>query len=127
MTDVFLTDERAVHRALAEEGDQVTLIVSRASARLLARVLMDRVDAVVKGAPDVPEEVTPNEAARMLGVSRPQIRKMMDQGELPFRMVGSHHRISLEAIESFRLADDARRDVAMQALADLQNELGLTE
>jgi excisionase family DNA binding protein len=38
-------------------------------------------------------EVSPSEAAMMLGMSRPQVRKLLDEGVLLFRMVGTHHRI----------------------------------
>jgi excisionase family DNA binding protein len=38
-------------------------------------------------------EVSPSEAAMMMGMSRPQVRKLLDEGVLSFHMVGTHHRI----------------------------------
>jgi excisionase family DNA binding protein len=73
------------------------------------------------------EEVTPTRAAELLGVSRPHVRRLMDRGELPFRMVGSHHRLPLDAVEAFRERERARRADALADLSELQNELGLTE
>ena len=51
------------------------------------------------------EEVTPTEASVMLDMSRPQVRRMMDRGMLPFRMVGTHHRIRVSDIHAFNQAD----------------------
>ena len=72
-------------------------------------------------------EVTPAEAAALLGVSRPQIRKFMDEGKLGFRMVGTHHRIPLESIEAFRSWEREQMTKGMEDLSRLQNELGLFE
>jgi len=73
------------------------------------------------------KELSPTEAAQMMGMSRAQVRKLLDQGSLPFRMVGSHHRIRLDAIHQWLEIEDARQETAMAELIALQNELGLTE
>lgn len=72
-------------------------------------------------------EVTPAEAAALLGVSRPQVRKFMDEGKLGYRRVGAHHRIPLESIEAFRVGEREQRRAGMEELSRLQNELGLLE
>jgi excisionase family DNA binding protein len=73
------------------------------------------------------EEVTPTEAAAMLGLSRPQVRELMERGALPFRMVGAHHRIRVADVERFHEAERKRRRAAMSRLTELENELGLFE
>jgi excisionase family DNA binding protein len=72
-------------------------------------------------------EVTPAEAAVLLGMSRPQVHKLLDQGLLPFRKIGTHHRIRVSSIRGFLAAERPRRREALADLADLQDELGLTE
>ena len=100
--------------------------MSRSTVELLAQLM----DARAQGRLVITQtksEVTPAQAATMLGMSRPHIRRLMDQGALEFRMVGAHHRISIASIEAFRAAEHTRRGPALAELADLQNELGLTE
>lgn len=127
MVEAIARDVRAVHRALAGNGEEVRMSLSRQTAELVARV----VDAQARGEHVLitrgNAEVTPNQAAELLGVSRPQVRKMMELGTLEFRKVGSHHRISVASIQGFLEAERPRRKRALADLAELQNDLGLTE
>ncbi|MFT4233985.1 MAG: helix-turn-helix domain-containing protein [Microbacterium sp.] len=127
MTDVLTRDADALHRALVGAGDEVKVSVSRETAEWLARI----VDARSRGQRIVVTrgraEVTPAEAAALLGVSRPQVRKFMDEGKLGFRMVGAHHRIPMESIEAFQAWEREQMTKGMEELSRLQNELGLFE
>lgn len=65
----------------------------------LAIMLEGLLDAVRRGA-DVTllasdKELTPNQAAQLLGVSRPHLVKIMDRGLLAYRLVGSNRRIAM--------------------------------
>jgi excisionase family DNA binding protein len=71
-------------------------------------------------------EVSPTEAAVLLAMSRPQVRKLMDRGLLEFRKVGTHHRIRVSSIRAFLETERERRREALAELAVVQNELGLT-
>lgn len=126
MAEALARDVRELRRALAGRGDTVEVSVSREAAELFARVVDARVHGGNVFVTKRDAEVTPNQAADLLGVSRPQVRKMMDAGALEFRMVGSHHRIQVSSIQAFLDAERPRRARALMDLADLQNELGLT-
>lgn len=126
MTVTSARDVQELRRALAGQGDTVELSVSRETAELLARVVDARAHGGHVLVTKRDAEVTPNQAADLLGVSRPQVRKMMDAGALEFRMVGSHHRIPVSSIQAFLDVERPRRARALADLADLQNELGLT-
>lgn len=79
------------------------------------------------------EEGTPRadpslaEAARMLGMTRAQVDALLALGLLEQRALGDHVRITIASIEAYRESERARSREAMGDLADLQNELGLTE
>lgn len=127
VTEMLARDVEAVHRALEAGGDEVQVSLSRETAELLARVVDARSHGqqvlITRGH----AEVTPSEAAELLGMSRPQVRKLMDQGALDFRKVGAHHRIRVASIRAFLDTERPRRREALEDLADLQDELGFTE
>jgi hypothetical protein len=60
-------------------------------------------------------------------MSRPQVRKLLDQGKLPFRLVGTRQRIPVAVVRAALDIESKRRRAAMAELVALQNELGLTE
>jgi hypothetical protein len=63
------------------------------------------------------QEVSPNDAASVLGISRPLVVHRMDIGDLPFRYVGKHRRAKLKDVLALKLRIDTQR-AAMEALAD---------
>jgi excisionase family DNA binding protein len=127
MTDLLMRDAVALHRALAEPGSDVSVELSRGTAELVSRLI----DAQARGEEIVISpgnaEVSPTEAAVLLAMSRPQVRKLMDRGLLDSRKVGTHHRIRISSIRAFLDAERSRRREALSELAAVQNELGLTE
>ena len=126
MSDLLARDTAALHHALEQGGDEVRVSVSRSTAELLAQLMDARAQGRLVVAQNA-DEATPAQAAAMLGKSRPQVRRLMDQGALGFRKVGTHHRIPVASIEAFRATERSRRAADLAVLADLQNELGLTE
>jgi excisionase family DNA binding protein len=71
------------------------------------------------------EEVTPNEAGEYLNVSRPYVTKLMDEGVLPYRQVGSHRRIPFADLAAYRERERARARKSMKDLTRQSEELGL--
>jgi excisionase family DNA binding protein len=70
-------------------------------------------------------EMTPNEAADFLNVSRGTVTKLMDDGTLPFRSVGTHRRIPTAAVIAFDLKQRAQADAALNELTHVSQEMGL--
>ena len=68
------------------------------------------------------QELSPNDAASILGISRPLVVHRMDVGELPFRYVGKHRRATLRDVLTLKTKTDAQR-AAMEALADDAEDL----
>lgn len=72
-------------------------------------------------------ELSTFEAAEILNVSRPHVTKLLERGEIPFQMVGSHHRVKLADVLTYQTQQRQRSLEAMRELTKLSQELGLYE
>ena len=70
-------------------------------------------------------ELTTQEAADMLNVSRPHLAKLLEGGALPFHKTGKHRRIRFADLMSFKAAQDRASAQAMEELAKQAQELQL--
>lgn len=62
------------------------------------------------------EELTTQAAANKLGTSRPYLVKLLEQGKMPFHMVGSHRRVYLKDLVAYQKKRDQERRAAMDDL-----------
>lgn len=67
-------------------------------------------------------ELSPEQAAAVLGISRPLVVKRMEDGRLPFRYVGAHRRCRLADVLKL-LEDERRKREALEQLADDTEDL----
>ncbi|MFM7180765.1 MAG: helix-turn-helix domain-containing protein [Verrucomicrobiales bacterium] len=63
------------------------------------------------------EEISPREAAEMLGVSRPFAARLFDEGQIPSRRVGTHRRAFVKDVVAYRECQHAARKKALDELA----------
>lgn len=64
-------------------------------------------------------DVTTQEAAMFLNVSRPYLVRLLDQGKIPFHKVGTHRRIRFEDVVAYK---EARRHASHKALRELAEQ-----
>lgn len=70
-------------------------------------------------------ELTTQEAADLLGISRPSLVKLLDQGAIPFRTIGVHRRLRAIDVLAHRKTRDTKRRRALDKLAAENQRLGL--
>jgi excisionase family DNA binding protein len=63
--------------------------------------------------------LTTVEAAEFLNISRPSLTRLLNEGQLPYQMVGTHKRIQLEDLITYR---DAQRQKSLEIMRELAGE-----
>jgi excisionase family DNA binding protein len=70
------------------------------------------------------KELTTQQAAGILNVSRPYLIQLLETGKIPFRRVGNRRRIALPAILKFRSEEARRREAILDQMVREAQELG---
>jgi excisionase family DNA binding protein len=111
-------------RAMDFESEP-TVKIPASAARLLIQILdeMSRGNAV-KIVP-VHAELTTQETADLLNVSRPTLIQMLEQGLIPYRKVGTHRRVPFAKAIEYKRKLEADRRAALAELVAYDQELGL--
>jgi excisionase family DNA binding protein len=127
-TDVARALLRALKRLQRSRGASITiqerpvrLSAAMVRAMIAAAKLMSEGHAVDVVPAD--EEVSAQQAADLLKVSRPYLLNLVKKGILPCRMVGSHHRIPMDAVIAYR-REQAPRRRSLEALTAETQDLG---
>ena len=102
-------DDRVELRVMRKDGgDQTVSLLEDVLGHLL------RGERIAVLAED--QELSPNDAASILGLSRPSVVHRMDVGDLPFHYVGKHRRARLKDVLALKSKVDVQQ-VALNALA----------
>jgi excisionase family DNA binding protein len=104
-------------------GEDLTLPFS--AIRLLKDILAEMAQGHAVKLVPVRAELTTQQAADLLSVSRPYLIGLLEEGKIPFRLVGQHRRVRLDDLMTYKgKDDDARRRIADELTANAQ-ELGM--
>ena len=101
------------------------LVLPTSALRLLVDILGElALGNAVKVVP-VHAELTSQEAADLLNVSRPHLVKMLEDGAIPFTKTGRHRRVRFSDLMAFKQRRDEQSQEAMEALVQQAQELGM--
>ena len=105
-------------------GDQV-LTLPRAATRLLSTVLTEMAAGNAVTLIPVHAEMTTQEAADYLNVSRPFLVGLLEAGEIPYRKVGSRRRVQFRDVKAYKDKTDREREKVLDTLAAQAQDLGM--
>ncbi|MFE9582368.1 helix-turn-helix domain-containing protein [Nocardia sp. NPDC006044] len=110
---------------MQEHPGEEALVLPREAVSLLAFILAQAAEG--RGVSVVPShaELTTQQAADMLNVSRPYVVALLEGGEIPFRLVGRHRRVRYEDLKAYQLQHEAKSKNAADELARLGQTLDI--
>ena len=71
--------------------------------------------------------MTTQETADYLNVSRPYVVKLLNEGAMPFQMVGNQRRIRREDVVAYKKKQDDASYAALAQLQEISQEIGLDD
>ena len=120
LAHLMQTQETVHLKAKGNDDEEMTEITLSGNLALLVRKVLQ---AVAQGQPvtilPLQAELTTNQAADLLGVSRPFLIKLLEAGQIAFRQVGTKRRIPVSDLLRYRDENRAKR---LETLTALQGE-----
>jgi excisionase family DNA binding protein len=110
---------------VADGGREASVVVPRAAFELFVRILGEMANGNAVTIVPVHAELTTQQAAELLNVSRPYMVKLLEEGKIPFRTVGTRRRVRFEDLVRYRQQDDADRERVVEELTAEAQRLGL--
>src|SRR6266545_3568423 len=105
--------------------DETTLALPASAVRLLVNILEEMARGNAVTLIPVHAELTTQQAADMLNISRPSLIQLLEENKLEYRRVGTHRRVRFEALMRYRRQADEARRAALDELAAYDQELGI--
>jgi excisionase family DNA binding protein len=110
---------------LDADNSGTTLQIPGLSLRLLVDILAQIANGNAVTVAPVHTELTTQQAADILNVSRPYLVKLLEERKLPYRRVGNRRRVLLADLLAYKRIDDADRRAIAEELTSEAQRLGL--
>jgi len=116
----------SVRIQLLEDGAEAETVTVPASAlRLFLHLLTEMSQGNAVTLIPTHAELTTQQAADLLNVSRPYLVKLLDEGKMPFRTVGKYRRVRFDDLMAYKRKDDEARTKVLDQLTAEAQELGM--
>ncbi len=128
---------RALAKKLGQSGDNMkvrvegpsgkgeTVTIPKTAFRLFVAILAEMANGNAVRIIPHQAELTTQEAAELLNVSRPYLVRLLDDKRIPFHRVGTHRRILFKDVMAYKAQHRRARKDTLDRLSKLDQELGL--
>lgn len=126
LSEQKLGPRSSVRVRVMTDGDKgETLTVPTSAVRLFLHLLTEMARGNAVTLIPTHAELTTQQAADLLNVSRPYMVKLLDEGKLPSRTVGKFRRVRFDDLMAYKNRDDEARLKVLDQLTAEAQELGM--
>jgi excisionase family DNA binding protein len=123
LIDHVLAEHTVKPRLVGPDGETIELPES--VFHLLSQVVHDLAEGRMVTIVPRDQELTTQEAADLLNVSRPHLVKLLERGEIPYSKTGTHRRIRFVDAMAYKARRDEQRKEGLARLTRMSQGLGL--
>lgn len=122
---IMATKEEVQKVTIQSDGEVTKIELPMSAVRLFMDILSNLSQGNAVQVVPVHAELTTQEAADLLMVSRPYLIKLLNDGKISFRKVGTHRRIRYCDLLDFKSNEEQLREAALDELTAQAQELGM--
>jgi len=111
--------------SIEDSAHRMHVVLPRAAVLLLQGILREMAQGHAVTLIPVRAELTTQQAADLLNVSRPYLVSLLESGVIPYRKIGTRRRVLFEHLMAYKKAEDVKRMEALNELTRQAQELGL--
>jgi excisionase family DNA binding protein len=121
----YAYNERLHIKIANNNNEPEDLILPSYAINLLLEILTEMSKGNAITVMPIHAELSTQETAELLNVSRPHLVELLEQGKIPFRKVGTHRRVLAKDVFDYKQRIDTERLNALNELAAQAQELGM--
>lgn len=121
----FKNRRRVFKLTVAAGESEEELKIPAIAYHMLEMILSELAQGHAVALSPVDREITTQQAADLLNVSRPHLIKLLESGRIPFRKIGSHRRVRVADVLEYKARMDAEAERAFAELVEQAQELGM--
>lgn len=115
----------SINIQLLDGQEAETVAVPASALRLFLHLLTEMAQGNAVTLIPTHAELTTQQAADLLNVSRPYMVKLLEERKLPFRTVGKYRRVRFDDLMAYKRKDDEARSAILDQLTAEAQELGM--
>ncbi|MFM0339116.1 helix-turn-helix domain-containing protein [Paraburkholderia fungorum] len=108
-----------------DQGETLSVELPTSVVRLMVDILMQIGQGNAISIIPIHAELTTQEAADLLNISRPHFVQLLERKEIPFRKVNTHRRVRYDDVMAYKDRVDAARDKTLNEFKTLSHAMGL--